>query len=50
MKQRKTDINVDGISGLNFLKQNDCTIDMNNEVLCSNGKDARMSKERALGC
>ena len=45
-----TDIKVDGILGLDFLKANNCTIDMSKEVLNINGKDIRMSIEGSLGC
>jgi hypothetical protein len=45
-----TYIKVDGILGLDFLKTNNCTIDMSNDVLSINGKDIRMSIEGSLGC
>jgi hypothetical protein len=39
-----TDIKVDRILGLDFLKANNSTIDMSNQVLGVNGKDICMSK------
>ena len=44
------DIDVDGILGLDFLKKNNCTLDMNRDILTVKGRTCKLSVDGKIGC
>ena len=44
------DIDVDGILGLDFLKKNNCTLDMNRDILTVKGRICKLSVDGKIGC
>ena len=44
------DIDVDGILGLDFLKKNNCTVDMSKNIITVKGRKCKMNVEGKIGC
>ena len=44
------DIDVDGLLGLDFLKKNNCTLDMKRDILTVKGRICKLSVDGKIGC